>query len=134
MKLSRKILIIWGGIISAHFLSLLVFPHRPSPLGGNLNREVQSLLFLIALFIFFHEPNRKNKFIFLNFVIFYSLSFLQYGLDFVGVAFMQDAVYRFAPVYYIQYLSIAYVVFLSVAVIYIVMDLLFRDFKVYQKY
>jgi len=132
MRMSRKILLLWGSLLAVYALGLLIFPHRMSPLASILNRSIQSLLFFVSLFILLKEPNRKHKFIFLNFVIFYFFAILQLGYDFVGVAFLTNQ--KFAGHLFSQYLSIAYIFFFSLAVFYLVIDLVFREFKVYLKY
>ncbi len=132
MKNSQKILFLWLGLLALYIVCLLIFPHRDSPFSSVMNRSIQSLLFFISLFIFLKEPNRKNKFIFLNFLVFYSLAIIQFGYDFVGISFFTSS--KYATHLYAQYFSIAYILFFSIAVLYLVIDLLFRDFKVYQKY
>ncbi len=132
MKLAKKILLFWACLLAVYGLLLVLFPHRASPLPSLLNRSIQSLLFFISFFIFLKEPNRKHKFIFLNFVVFYFFMILQFGYDFVGVAFFTAD--KYAGHLFSQYLSIAYILFFAIAVLYLVIDLLFRDFKVYQKY
>ena len=113
-------------------MSLVIFPHRGTQLESLINGASQSLLFFISFYIFLREPNRKNKFIFLNFVVFFLISFLQYVYSFIGVAFLTEA--KYSGHLFAQYSMIAYILLLSVAVIYLVIDLLFRDFKTYQKY
>ena len=132
MKLSKKIVLLWGTLMAVYSLCLVLFPHRVLPLPSILNRSIQSFLFFISFFIFLKEPNRKHKFIFLNFVLFFSLVIFQWCYDFVGTAFLRDE--KFAGHLFLQYFSIAYILFFSIAILYLVIDLLFRDFKIYQKY
>ena len=132
MKISRKIVFLWLALLATYVISLALLPHRDSSLSSVLNRSIQSLLFFISLFIFLKEPNKKNKFIFLNFLVFYALSVVQFGYDFVGLSFFTKE--KYATHLYAQYFSIAYILFFSISVLYLVIDLLFRDFKVYQKY
>jgi len=132
MKLSIKIFLIWIIILGLYFISLKLFPCTSSPLSGYLNQIIQILLFLISLYIFKKEPNKKNKYVFFNFVLYFALAFVSLTYSFVGKLFLIDA--KYARHLFPQYLSISYIFFLSVAVIYLVVDLLFRDFKIYQKY
>ena len=65
MRLFLKIFVIWFVIIGAYGVSLLLLPHTPKMTSAYLNQAIQSLLFIISLFIVFKEPNKKNKFIFM---------------------------------------------------------------------
>jgi len=132
MRTSLKILIIWLSVISLYLVGLVIFPHRETPTAGHFNTFIQILLFLVSIFIIRKEPNSKNKFIFINFLPYFALAFFSLLNDFMGVSILSG--YKFASHVYFQYTSIAYVLALSVAIVYLVMDLLFRDFKVYQKY
>ncbi len=51
---------------------------------------------------------------------------------FMGYMLFPDEPYAY--VLFWQYFLIAYIFFLSMAIIYLVIDLLFREFKIYQKY
>jgi hypothetical protein len=119
-------------LIATYAISLAILPHQELPFSSKLNMALQSLLFLISCFILKREPNRKQKFIFFNFVAFFSLSMLQVGHDFIGTAFFTELPY--VGFFYFQYLSLAFVLLLSIAVVYLVIDLLFFEFKIYQKY
>jgi len=132
MKNSVKIFLLWLTSIIAYGASTLFFPHRDTPMAALFNVFVQGLLFLICVFIVRKEPNRTNKFIFLNFLLLYGLSFVSLLYDFVGRAFLAGVPY--ISHFFGQYLTIAYAVLQAIAIIYLVIDLLFRDFRVYQKY
>jgi hypothetical protein len=131
MKISTKILFGWLAIVALYVLALVLFPHRETPLSSFLNRLIQSLLFVISLFIFLKEPQRKSRIIFLNFTACFFFSILSFGYDFVGEAFFKD---KYASHIFFQYTAIGYVFLLSVAIVYLVTDLLFQQFKIYQKY
>ena len=131
MKISRKILLGWLVIIAAYIVALVLFPHRDAPHASYLNRLSQSLLFVISLFIFLREPQRRTKIIFLNFTIYFFFSILSFGYDFVGEAFFRG---KYASHVFFQYAAIGYVLLLSIAIVYLVMDLLFQKFRIYQKY
>ncbi len=132
MKTSLKILIIWFSIFSLFLVGMMFFPHKETSTAGHFNTFVQILLFLISIFIIRKEPNPKNKFIFINFLIYFAVAFFSLLWDFMGIAIFPG--YKYASHIYFQYTSIAYVLTLSFAIVYLVMDLLFRDFRVYQKY
>jgi hypothetical protein len=131
MKLLTKISIMWIATLAIYFLGVNIYPSASSPISGHINQFIQLLLFIISIFIAYKEPNRKNRFIFLNFAIYFSLCFISFGYDFMGKAFF---VAKYSRHLYFQYMTIAYIFFNSVAIVYLVIDLLFKDFKVYQKY
>jgi len=131
MRLPLKIILLWLLILAVYVGCLQLFPHSPAPASAHLNRIIQSLLLVITVFIFLKEPNRKNKFIFLNFLIYFSLCILALVYDFVGKAFYID---KYAKHIFLQYLTMGYVLFMAISIIYVVIDLLFREFKVFQKY
>jgi len=92
-----------------------------------------TLLFFISLLLFFHEPIKKNKYIFLNFFVFFAVaSFAAHLYHFVGVLFLTGL--KFAAMYYYEYFVGAYIISLSVAILYLVIDLLFHDFSIVKKY
>ncbi len=131
MRLFLKIFIIWFVIIGAYGVSLLVLPHTPKMTSAYLNQAIQSLLFIISLFIVFKEPNKKNKFIFLNFAIYFALALGSFLYDFIDRDFFMQ---KYSRHLFYQYLTIAYMFFLAVAVTYTVFDSLFREFTVPKKY
>jgi hypothetical protein len=129
----KKILIVWSLIAGGYLLSLLIFDHRPIYPADALNRIIQSLLFILAIFIVLNEQQLKNRVIFINFTAFFFVSgIVQMLQSFMGVLIFPDKQYAF--ILFWQYCLIAYIFFLSIAIIYLVIDLLFRNFKIYQKY
>ncbi len=132
MKLSLKIVIIWTGIVIIYALSALVFPHQQTPVAATTHRVIQSLLFVLSVFLYQRDPNRRNKFIFLNFVVYYSVVFLAFFYEFISPDWFPQN--KYVTVFYFQYLSIGYTVALAIAVCYLAVDLLFSHFRVYQKY
>ena len=131
MRLFLKIFVIWFVIIGAYGVSLLLLPHTPKMTSAYLNQAIQSLLFIISLFIVFKEPNKKNKFIFLNFAIYFALALGSFLYDFIDRDFF---IQKYSRHLFYQYLTIAYMFFLAVAVAYTVFDSLFREFTVPKKY
>jgi hypothetical protein len=110
-------------------------PHAEIGVVALANEGLRLLLFLVTVFILWKEPNRTNKFLFLNYAIFFSFSILHYVYNFVGEGRSLFVTDRFASFYYYQYVDrLGFYFFLSMAVIYTVIDSLFRDFKIYQKY
>ena len=132
MKRSTKILAYWAGINLLFGLSFLL-PHKEISVAGILSSSIQLLLLVISLYIIHHEPIRKNKYIFVNFAIFFGLSILAHAYNFVGTLIFVDE--PFARLFIYQYVFVgAYFLLLSLSIVYLTVDLLFRDFKVFQKY
>ncbi len=134
MRLSKKILLVWGCLVAVYVGTLQFFPHQVISFNLFLNRIIQALLLIISIFIFLKEPNRKNKFIFLNFVLFFFVLVLASVQEFVQMAIFTGEGNRYAGFLFGQYAIISYLFFLSVAIVYIVIDLMFRDFKTVSKY
>jgi hypothetical protein len=143
MKLSKKIWIIWLVLVSCYGLSLLLLPvgSFPDPLGMSIrftSYSLQSLLLIICGYIFLKEPAKKNKYLFLNFALFFSLSVLAHLYTFVGTVinaklFFPDE--RFAKMVIDQYVFRgAYFFLLALSIVYLTIDLLFRDFATAGKY
>ena len=102
---------------------------------GFVSSSLQALLFVITVAIVRHEPIRKNKFIFVNFAILFAFAFLGHLYSFVGTGGEFFTGQLFLRFYLSQYLFYgAYFLFLAFAIIYLTVDVLFRDFLVYQKY
>jgi len=127
----RKILMIWLALLFV-LLASLFLPQKENiyALYGN---SIQFLLFVLCIYIVKREANLKNKAIFINFSAFFSLSVLLQFSNFVGVSIFTHE--PFAEYYSYVYLTgIAYPLLLAFAIVYVVIDLLFREFKIYQKY
>jgi len=132
MRLSRKIMLAWIGIQVIYFTCLLIFPHHEIVGASLINRGIQSLLLVISLFIYKKEPNKKNRFVFLNFSLFFFALVMIELVDFAGVAFFKN--WTFASHVFLVYGVICWELVSSLTVAYIVFDLLFREFGVLQKY
>jgi len=122
----KKIFLVWL-VSELLFLSCsLVFGQGSSNYFGLISNSIQWLLCLLSVAIVRHEPIRKNKYIFLNFTFFFSISLLFRAYNFVEGSF--------ARLYFNQYTTGAYFFFLTFALAYLCLDALFRDFKVFYKY
>ena len=135
MKLSRRVFNWWGVILAIFAGSLLLLQHVGFSLASFISYSMQALLFVISVYIIRHEPIRKNKFIFVNFAVLFAFSFLANTYSFVGTGgeFFSDQL--FLRMFLSQYLFFgAYFLVLAFAIIYLTIDVLFRDFQVYQKY
>jgi hypothetical protein len=132
VKKSNKVIILWGSILMVYLTALFVLPHSQIAFASVVNRSIQTLLFSISLFIFLNEPIKQNKLIFLNFIICFAICSMQLLLEFFGSTFLMGN--KYANFLFNQYNIIAIVLSLSVAVVYLVIDLMFRQFKAYIKY
>jgi hypothetical protein len=135
MKWYKQIFFLWIALVGGVSLSLFLLPHNDSPVASHLNTLVQLLVFLVAVFVAVEEPIRKNKFIFVNFAVLFGVSFLFHIYNFIGpdtVLFTENI---FARLYFQQYVSLGFYFFvLALAIVYLSIDALFRDFKTVQKY
>jgi len=135
MRLSKKVFYWWLAILSLFAATLLCLQHDRVSLPGFLSYSIQALLFVISVYIVRHEPIRKNKFIFVNFAVLFAFSFLDHLYPFVGKGgefFSNQPFLRFFLGEYIFFG--AYFLFIAFAIIYLTVDVLFRDFHTYQKY
>jgi hypothetical protein len=113
----------------------MLFPHSDVGTPALVNESLRVLLFILSVYLLLKEPNRKNRFIFLNFSLFFSFAFFHHLSYFIGLHGSILTNEPYAKHYYYQYVSsLGFYFFMAVAVIYTVLDSLFRDFKVYQKY
>ena len=84
MKRLSDTLLLWLVIEGIYVASLVALPENRFDFAGFLSYSTQTLLFLLAISLVRHEPTRRNKFIFVNFAIFFGLSFLAHLYNFVG--------------------------------------------------
>ncbi|MGB6649427.1 MAG: hypothetical protein WBG01_12930 [Bacteroidota bacterium] len=143
MKRLSHTLLLWLGIEAAYLASLLVLPFSHFDLAGFLSYSSQTLLCLLAISLVRREPARRNKFIFVNFALFFGFSFLAHLFTFVGTGeasevipgslFFSDP--SFAKMILDQYVFRgAYFFFLALAIVYLTIDILFRDLRTVIKY
>ncbi len=135
MRLSKKVFYWWLGILTVFCASLLCLQHEGVSIAGFLSYSIQALLFVISVYIVRHEPIRKNKFIFVNFAMLFAFSFLAHLYPFVGTGgefFSKQAFLKFFLGQYVFFG--AYFLVLAFAIVYLTVDVLFRDFHAYQKY
>ena len=132
MKRSTKILFLWSGS-NLLFGASFFFPHKDISLSAIVSASIELLLLFVSLYIIRQEPVRKNKYIFVNFAIFFGLSISALLYYYVGTIFFTDQ--KFAGFYFYQYVFIGgYYSLLSLAIVYLTVDLLFRDFNAVYKY
>jgi len=135
MSLSKKIFYWWVGILVVFASSLALLPNHGSSFAGFLSYSLQALLFVISVYIVLKEPIRKNKYIFVNFAIVFAFSFLDHIYSFVGTGGAIFPDQTFLRLFLTQYVFFgAYLLCLAFAIIYLTIDVLFRDFATFQKY
>ncbi len=133
MSLSKKIVFIWIAVLAAFGVSLFFLPHYEFSAASFASYSLQTLLLIISLYIMRRESVAKNKYIFLNFSLFFAVSIFFHLYNFVGTVFFVGNL--MAPLYFFQYISAGlYFFFIAFAIGYLTIDLLFRDFKTFQKY
>jgi len=131
--MSRRILWVWGGGVTFFAATLLMFPHKEASFAAFFTYSLQYLLLILSIYIAKNEPSQKNKYIFLNFAAFFSLSIPSHLFVFVGTVFFPNE--SFARLYVNQYVCYGlYYFLLASAITYLTIDVLFRDYKTYQKY
>ncbi len=134
MTAMRKIGTIWLSAVAV-FLVLFLLPHESIKASEFISCSLQMLLFILCIFIIRHEPTSKNKYIFINFALFFSLSIPFYFYNFVGSGTMFFSGEPYARFYMNQYISFgAYFFLLAFAIVYLTVDALFRDYRILQKY
>jgi len=79
-----------------------------------------------------HETNRKNKFLFLNFAIFFMLAIVSYTFNLIAP--LLEKIDQYFPFVTVQWVKGLNYLTLAFAVVYLVIDSLFRDFRVRMKY
>jgi hypothetical protein len=132
---ARRILWLWVAFVAIYGIALLTLPHRDHPFSLFLVTAFQVLLAIISFAIVRHEPILKNKFLFANFGVFFSIALFASVGRFVGRdGVLFTGVNRSAH-YFDQYVGYgAYGFFLAFAIVYLAVDTLFRDFRSIQKY
>ncbi len=131
MKLKQKILLSWAvvititGIVSTILNLKISFSFFATNMIGIL-----ICFFFVALIK--HEPNRKNKFLFINFAIFFSLYFFMIVFNLIEPYISNVNV--FSAFIGAQYEKGFYYFALAFAVVYVVIDSFFREISVRSKY
>lgn len=132
MKQVKIAVLLWlSNLMLFGFAYIIYKPELPNfiVILGNI---VQLLLFYLSLMIFISEPTIKNRFVFLNFSLFFSNVFLQLVYNFgVYHLFLKS---KYASVFAYQYFYIFFQMTLAFAIVYLVVDFLFRNFGVLRKY
>ncbi len=121
----------WGAAILL-YLSIFMLPHNQINSVSIITNLFFLTIFVISIFIVIREKNRNNKFLFLNFVIFSSYFIITAIYPLTGITlFTQDPYSQF---YHYQYGTIIYHILLFFVVVYLVVDMLFRQRNLFLKY
>lgn len=132
MSIAKRIAFIWLGFVALMLVSLFFPRHEISPAAFIIN-VLQILLLVVSLYLVRSEAHHNTRWIFVNFSFMFGVGILFHFYNFVGTLVFQNQ--PMARHYYFQYISQALYFFLfSFAITYVTVDLLFRDFRVVQKY
>ena len=135
MKLYATIIASWAIalLIQAFLLLLLPFGPQTTPMSMVLG-AIWLLIGIISIALFRRETNRRFKSVFLNFSLFTLYVAGQFFYFFVGPGgtFFSDNSY--ASVFALQYLQAFNCLLLTFAIVFVVIDSLFANFRIYQKY
>jgi hypothetical protein len=113
--------------MGAFLWALQILPHSEIPTSLIATCATQVLLFFVASAITRHEPNPKNKAIFINFALFFSVPILALFSNFIPDAYSKH--------YFDQYISYGlYIFLLTLSIVYVSVDVLFRDSRIFYKY
>jgi hypothetical protein len=135
MQTSKRILAVWLVCLAVGAGLLLVLsPGSSLKTGALVTISVRLLIGIVCSFILFREPSQSRKPIFLNFSLYFLNSILWFLYAFVGRGATLFSANDFAAFYTQQYLYALDFFLLAFAVIYVVLDSLFSNFKIYQKY
>jgi len=133
MRLSQKIMLIWVIGVGVFAVTLLLLPHAEVSFASFFIYSMQFLLGLLSINIVRKEPVQKNKYIFVNFAVLFSIAIPSHIYNFVGTVIFADE--KFARLYASQYVFFGLYYFLiAIALVYLTVDVLFRDFATYKKY
>ena len=130
MGILKKIALGSGLVGVAYLTTLYFYPNPDVGIAAFLNHLSQIILFFVAFYLFKKEPNRSNKFIFFNFLILFFIAIVNLANDFIG----NWNTHKFLPILFWQYSSIAFFFFFSLGILYLVIDSLFHDRKIFEKY
>jgi hypothetical protein len=120
-------------LIEAVLLLLLPFGPQTTPMSILLG-SIWLLIGIVSIALFKKESNRRLKSIFFNFSLFTVYVVGHFFYFFVGPsgAFFGDNAY--SSVFALQYLQALNCLLLGFAIVFVVIDSVFANFRVYQKY
>ena len=115
-------------------MGLLAYYHGGQRVGlaPFLMTSIALLVGIVSTFLILYEANRKNKFLFLNFAIFFLLAIVSYTFNLIAP--LLEKIDQYSPFVIVQWVKGANYLALAFAVVYLVIDSLFRDLRVGLKY
>lgn len=131
---ARRVIRWWLAFVAVFTSALLLFPNKGVQPSLFVTIITQALLFLTTVAIIRHETNNKNKFVFANFSVLFFLSVAGALGPFIGKGATFFTEQLRAPHYFGVYMAGSYGLFLSLSIVYLAVDALFRDFKTLHKY
>lgn len=126
-----RVFLIWI-VLSMGILASFLLPSQDFLFSSFAVNSIFLLLLILAISLTLHEPNKKNRFVFLNFVFWFGISSMFHLYNFVGTVVFVDEPY--ARLFASQYSYAAYGFFMCLAVVYLTIDVLMRDFSTVKKY
>ncbi len=133
MKLSKGMYILWLGLVGASLLCYAL-PKTVFEPASFVSYALQLLLLVMSVEIARHEPTRKNRIIFINFAVFFGIAPVFHVYNFLHVL-LPGGLAASVRFYLTQYVALAgYFLLLAVAVAYLTVDAMFREFRAVQKY
>ena len=133
MKILKQLALSWMLVVTVGSLLLALVPNENPSVGALVVDALFLLLGMVCLCVWYKEPSRSNKPIFANFAAFFlvSVAFV-FVSRFIGYAvFSGDSWKKF---FFFQYYELTHYFLLSFAIVYVVIDSLFNDFKSSRKY
>ncbi len=132
MKKGVKILLIWAVVTLV--MTLLVFTQAEShiAIAAFLMTSIELLIGIISVCLVIVEPSTKNKFLFLNFAIFFMIAILSLASNLIAPVIAK--IDQYSPFVLVQWIKGANYLALAFAIVYLVLDSLFRDINVRLKY
>jgi hypothetical protein len=135
MKDIKNVTVLWLGSlgIEAILFAVMNFGSQATFLSAAIN-AIWLLVGIVSFFLFLKEPSPATKPIFFNFslLILYVVGQVFYFFVGPGATFFTNDPY--STVFVFQYLQVFNCFLLSFAIVYVVVDSLFANFRVYQKY
>ncbi|HTX17980.1 MAG TPA: hypothetical protein VMG34_04895 [Bacteroidota bacterium] len=132
MKRSNKILVAWFVASSVMAVVTLGRNDLNEGLTACLLSASQLLAGIIALFLVANEPGRKNKYLFANFAAYFLLGLLSVATNFIAPILARTNDYL--PFVVVQYVKGLNYLALAFAIVYVVLDSLFRSLNTGGKY
>jgi hypothetical protein len=128
---TKAVYTVWG-ILLILTMSVFLFPHHYVHPVSIISSILFLSIFVISLFIVIREKNKNNKLLFLHFGLFSSYFMITSIYPLMGITIFPDS--TFASFLHYQYGTIIYHILLLFAVVYLVVDMLFRQRPIIFKY